>query len=130
MPPDSHISDLPPEILLHIFSFLPPRDLLAVQCACHYWLQIANSQSLWRDLCRARGFNLDTLEETNELFIPPPPRTSILPPNKYKYVCLHERTVACTITLTHPFEPGKMTLIAHVRVAAPPEFAASHVTGC
>lgn len=43
-----NINDLPPELLLHIMSYIPQRDLiLSVNRVCASWNELCLSQSLW-----------------------------------------------------------------------------------
>jgi hypothetical protein len=46
------IKQLPDELLVHIFSFLQAFDLLEVELTCHQWKNLANDETLWKDLCR------------------------------------------------------------------------------
>lgn len=39
---------LPPEMTLHIFSFLPPASLAACACVCVEWRELAEEGALWR----------------------------------------------------------------------------------
>lgn len=41
-------SDLPPELLLHIFTFLPLSSLLRIQLVSRTWKELARDNSLWR----------------------------------------------------------------------------------
>ncbi len=44
------IAPLPQEVLLHIFGFLPARDLGRASCVCHEWQQLAGDHLLWKRL--------------------------------------------------------------------------------
>ncbi|WP_044881702.1 F-box protein [Neochlamydia sp. EPS4] len=44
------IKQLPDELLLHIFSFLQAFDLLEVELTCHQWKNLANDETLWKNL--------------------------------------------------------------------------------
>ncbi|BBI16251.1 F-box protein [Neochlamydia sp. S13] len=44
------IKQLPDELLLHIFSFLQAFDLLEVELICHRWKNLANDETLWKNL--------------------------------------------------------------------------------
>ncbi|BBI16245.1 F-box protein [Neochlamydia sp. S13] len=46
------IKQLPDELLVHIFSFLQAFDLLEVELTCHQWKNLANDETLWKNLCR------------------------------------------------------------------------------
>jgi hypothetical protein len=46
------IKQLPDELLLHIFSFLQALDLLEVELTCHRWKNLANDETLWKELGR------------------------------------------------------------------------------
>ncbi|XP_050789242.1 F-box only protein 24 [Gopherus flavomarginatus] len=43
---------LPPELLDHIVSFLPVRDVVALGQTCHYLRQACDSEGVWRRVCR------------------------------------------------------------------------------
>lgn len=55
-PPFLGLTDLPSEILYHIFSFMPPRTLLLVERTCHLCREIATSDNLWK-VRRTIGIN-------------------------------------------------------------------------
>ncbi|XP_034248066.1 F-box only protein 27-like [Thrips palmi] len=42
------IASLPLEVLLHVLSFLPPRDLLRCRATCRQWRDLAVLPALWR----------------------------------------------------------------------------------
>ncbi|XP_071477758.1 F-box only protein 15-like [Diadema antillarum] len=44
------IHDLPTELLLHVFSFLPPVDLLTCVCVNRQWMELASDNILWQPL--------------------------------------------------------------------------------
>jgi F-box-like len=44
------IADLPEEILLTIFSFLPANTLMTMQCVCKLFTQLARDNFLWKKL--------------------------------------------------------------------------------
>jgi len=46
-----HITMLPSEILLKIFSFFDARNLLDAEKVCHQWEQLSNTPFLWKTLC-------------------------------------------------------------------------------
>lgn len=41
---------LPTEILLKIFGFLTPPDLMSCSCVCHRWMKVAGDNLLWQPL--------------------------------------------------------------------------------
>jgi hypothetical protein len=46
-----NINDIPSELLLHIFSYLPQRDLInTTDQVCQYWRQLCLSPPLWRNV--------------------------------------------------------------------------------
>ena len=46
------LTDVPTEILLHIFSFLPPESLSAVSQTCRTLNSVTQVDSLWEPLCQ------------------------------------------------------------------------------
>jgi len=53
---DSPNEYLPYELLLHIFSYTPPKDLLrGVSGTCRTWRQAGRDQFLWKDKCCREG---------------------------------------------------------------------------
>lgn len=48
-----YLAQLPNEILLHIFGFLGPSDLLPCGLVCRHWQSLSNHESLWRHLCNS-----------------------------------------------------------------------------
>ncbi|XP_077868987.1 F-box only protein 15-like [Saccoglossus kowalevskii] len=48
-----NIESLPSEIILKIFTYLGPNDLLICASVCKQWLKLANDNSLWRKLYEA-----------------------------------------------------------------------------
>ncbi|XP_011673491.2 F-box only protein 15 [Strongylocentrotus purpuratus] len=44
------MDDLPTEVLLHVFSFLPPSDLLTCVCINRQWMELASDNVLWQPL--------------------------------------------------------------------------------
>jgi hypothetical protein len=48
----SAVNALPDEMLLHIFTFLPPEDLVRAGGACRRWRSITDDVSLWRKWSR------------------------------------------------------------------------------
>ncbi|KAK1897316.1 F-box/LRR-repeat protein 5 [Dissostichus eleginoides] len=48
--PSTHISQLPAEILLRLFHFLSPAELLRCSQVCRSWSELAQTGSLWRHL--------------------------------------------------------------------------------
>ncbi|KAI0374634.1 WD40 repeat-like protein [Pilatotrama ljubarskyi] len=45
---------LPPEIALHVFSYLPYQSLLTCALVSRRWRTLADDQSLWKSLCLSR----------------------------------------------------------------------------
>nr|XP_025131172.1 F-box only protein 24 isoform X2 [Bubalus bubalis] len=41
----------PPELVEHIISFLPVRDVVALGQTCHYFHQVCDAESMWRRIC-------------------------------------------------------------------------------
>ncbi|KAK7034703.1 hypothetical protein VNI00_012110 [Paramarasmius palmivorus] len=50
------VGSLPAEVSLQIFSHLPFPSLLACNLVSRRWNSLANDQTLWKTLCRARGW--------------------------------------------------------------------------
>lgn len=49
-----HISQLPTEIILRLFSYLGPEDLCRCSQVCSSWSELAKTGSLWRHLYPVR----------------------------------------------------------------------------
>ncbi|KAI0823519.1 WD40 repeat-like protein [Trametes gibbosa] len=47
---------LPPELALHVFSYLPHQTLLTCTLVSRAWRTLADDQSLWRNLCISRNW--------------------------------------------------------------------------
>lgn len=47
------LEGLPPELMLHVLSFLSPSDLGHATCVSHAWLIFAGDEELWRSRCYA-----------------------------------------------------------------------------
>uniref|UniRef100_A0A8D0H211 F-box protein 24 n=1 Tax=Sphenodon punctatus TaxID=8508 RepID=A0A8D0H211_SPHPU len=45
------IQHFPPELLDHIISFLPVKDVVALSQTCCYFHEVCNSEGLWRRIC-------------------------------------------------------------------------------
>lgn len=43
-------NDLPPEIIIEIFSYLSRKDRISCSNVCAYWRQDLNSPSLWKNI--------------------------------------------------------------------------------
>nr|XP_051703667.1 F-box only protein 24 isoform X3 [Oryctolagus cuniculus] len=41
----------PPELVEHIISFLPVRDVIALGRTCHYFHQVCDAEGVWRRIC-------------------------------------------------------------------------------
>lgn len=41
----------PPELVEHIISFLPVRDVVALGQTCHYFRKVCDAESVWRRIC-------------------------------------------------------------------------------
>ncbi|KAL0067057.1 hypothetical protein AAF712_005841 [Marasmius tenuissimus] len=67
------VGALPAEISLQIFTYLPCPTLLACGLVSHRWHSLANDQTLWKQLCRSRGWSWR--QQQHVLPIPPQPRT-------------------------------------------------------
>ncbi|KAH0830744.1 WD40-repeat-containing domain protein [Lanmaoa asiatica] len=52
----SPVQSLPAELSLQIFASLPATALLNCTLVCKRWNLLANDQTLWRNLCHARGW--------------------------------------------------------------------------
>lgn len=50
--------ELPDELMVHIFSFLPAEDLRQCLRVNHQWSQCAQTDTLWKNLCQNRGIPL------------------------------------------------------------------------
>ncbi|KAI2547056.1 F-box protein 24, partial [Homo sapiens] len=42
----------PPELVEHIISFLPVRDLVALGQTCRYFHEVCDGEGVWRRICR------------------------------------------------------------------------------
>ncbi|XP_057603615.1 F-box only protein 24 isoform X2 [Hippopotamus amphibius kiboko] len=42
----------PPELVEHIISFLPVRDVVTLGQTCHYFHEVCDSEGVWRRICR------------------------------------------------------------------------------
>ncbi|XP_059933810.1 F-box only protein 24 isoform X1 [Mesoplodon densirostris] len=42
---------IPPELVEHIISFLPVRDVVSLGQTCHYLHEVCDSESVWRRIC-------------------------------------------------------------------------------
>ncbi|XP_014585368.2 F-box only protein 24 isoform X5 [Equus caballus] len=42
----------PPELVEHIISFLPVRDVVALGQTCHYFREVCDTEGVWRRICR------------------------------------------------------------------------------
>ncbi|KAM5229083.1 F-box only protein 24 isoform 1-T1 [Ctenodactylus gundi] len=42
----------PPELVEHIISFLPVRDVVALGQTCHYFHEVCDTEGVWRRICR------------------------------------------------------------------------------
>ncbi|KAK2492515.1 hypothetical protein MC885_001680 [Smutsia gigantea] len=42
----------PPELVDHIISFLPVRDVVALGQTCHYFREVCDAEGVWRRICR------------------------------------------------------------------------------
>nr|XP_036277062.1 F-box only protein 31-like [Pipistrellus kuhlii] len=52
LPPRCSLQDLPPEMLLEIFAFLPCTDLASLAQVCTQFRSILHTDSIWRQRCR------------------------------------------------------------------------------
>lgn len=50
-----YISELPKELVLHMLTYVRPKDLYKLAQVSSYWQQIANDPILWRNICRRAG---------------------------------------------------------------------------
>ncbi|MBN3307486.1 F-box/LRR-repeat protein 5 [Amia ocellicauda] len=50
----THISHLPPEVLLKVFRYLSPEDLCHCSLVCSAWSEVAKTGSLWKHLYPVR----------------------------------------------------------------------------
>ncbi|BBI16692.1 F-box-like domain-containing protein [Neochlamydia sp. S13] len=51
-------------MLLHIFSFLQPSDLLEVGLTCHQWKNLAKEETLWKNLYQRYFKMIEPVGET------------------------------------------------------------------
>ncbi|KIC72674.1 hypothetical protein DB42_CV00310 [Neochlamydia sp. EPS4] len=42
------IKTIPEEVIVHIFSFLSPKELVNAQQVCKHWKRIGNEETLWK----------------------------------------------------------------------------------
>lgn len=54
-----YISEMPKELLLHMLTYLRPRDLYKLAQVSSYWHQIANDSILWKNICKRARVKLD-----------------------------------------------------------------------
>ncbi|XP_031572461.1 uncharacterized protein LOC116306515 [Actinia tenebrosa] len=58
-------SDLPEEIWLHVFSFLPVSDIFTIGCTCHRLFYLTNQDVVWKRRFRSNNDHLLTLPSGN-----------------------------------------------------------------
>ncbi len=54
-----NINSLPDELLIYLFSFLPPRDLALSRGSCSRWKLLGEDKSLWKVICRRNRIFLE-----------------------------------------------------------------------
>ncbi|XP_038069921.1 F-box only protein 15-like isoform X2 [Patiria miniata] len=59
----ANVDDLPDEVLLKVFGFLPADSLVTCDCVCKRWHQLANDDSLWERLYRSYAASKSELAE-------------------------------------------------------------------
>ncbi|KAL0954108.1 hypothetical protein HGRIS_005254 [Hohenbuehelia grisea] len=74
--PNNRHCELPVEIWLHIFSFITePRNLLSVSQVSKAWMDLAEDEALWQNLCNQCQFNAE-VHKRNRMAIPTSARPS------------------------------------------------------
>ncbi|CAF0998658.1 unnamed protein product [Adineta steineri] len=66
VPKKIEINELPDDILLYIFRYLSPIDLLKIGIICRRWHSISQDESLWRSLVFSYGLHQVTSTLTNK----------------------------------------------------------------
>jgi len=54
--PEVGLSNLPSELLLHVFSYLSPPQLVKVSLSCKLFLSLSRTENLWHQLSQKRWF--------------------------------------------------------------------------
>lgn len=62
---DTTFTDLPEEIWLHVFSFLPVSDVFSIGCTCHRLFHLTNQDVVWKRRFRSNNDHLLTLPSGN-----------------------------------------------------------------
>lgn len=70
---EQQLSALPPELVEHLWSFLPLRDLLRVSLVCRDWQALAASPSFWRFVPASLLHYFPSSTFFHIDFAPPPP---------------------------------------------------------
>lgn len=60
-----YISDLPKELILHLLTYVRPKDLYKLSQVSTYWYQIANDPILWKNICKKFAIRVDLTVSTN-----------------------------------------------------------------
>ncbi|KAG7092986.1 hypothetical protein E1B28_009285 [Marasmius oreades] len=68
------VGALPAEISLQIFTYLPCPTLLACGVVSRRWHSLANDQTLWKRLCRSRGWTWRHQHRLSPLYAIPQPQ--------------------------------------------------------
>lgn len=56
-----YISELPKEVILHMLTYVRPRDLYKLAQVSSYWHQIANDPILWKNICKRAHIRVETI---------------------------------------------------------------------
>lgn len=60
-----YISELPKELILHLLTYVRPKDLYKLSQVSSYWYQIANDPILWKNICKRCSIKVDLSILTN-----------------------------------------------------------------
>ncbi|XP_063951095.1 F-box only protein 15-like [Lytechinus pictus] len=83
------MDDLPTEVILHIFSFLPPSDLLTCVCVNRQWMEFASDNVLWQPLYQ-RYATRPSGKASSTTKTKPNPVYSLHADSKWKKACMKE----------------------------------------
>lgn len=121
------LKELPPEIALHILSYIEsPSTLSRATCVSKYWNALIRDETLWRELCKTHQYNipitaytLHTNTTNNNIqhlpyhsntspqsLLPPHSITSISRPFSYREFFKRKYSIACAWN-----EGGKVTTV-------------------
>lgn len=94
-----YISELPRELLLHLLTYVRPRDLYKLAQVSPYWHQIANDPILWKNICKRASIKIDQ-------------RVALAASTLELNCCEYHKSISTTTTTTttrnpYMFSPGE-----------------------